>query len=67
MKGPVLVLGGLFHFHVEILGLDNDKNIFGPQKPPIFECWRYVSKQCELPEQRVQYYFVIVLCQNTRL
>jgi hypothetical protein len=37
IKGPVLLEGGIYHLHVEIFGIDNDKNIFVPEDAPKFD------------------------------
>ncbi|HYA85197.1 MAG TPA: hypothetical protein VEH06_17390 [Candidatus Bathyarchaeia archaeon] len=37
MRGPIFLHGGLFHFHVEILTIDNDATLFTPQQSPKFD------------------------------
>jgi hypothetical protein len=37
IRGPILLHGGLFHFHVEILTMDNDTTLFTPQQSPKFD------------------------------
>ena len=37
IRGPILLHGGLFHFHVEILTMDNDGNSLTPQQSPKFD------------------------------
>jgi len=32
VRGPLLLQGGLYHFHIEIFSIDNDRNIFIPAK-----------------------------------
>jgi hypothetical protein len=43
IKGPVLLEGGLYHFHVEIFGIDNDRNIFIPDNAPKFDSYLSVG------------------------
>lgn len=43
IKGPIFLDGGLYHFHVEIFGIDNDKNIFIPSDAPKFDSWLSVG------------------------
>ena len=43
IKGPVLLEGGLYHFHVEIFGIDNDRNIFVPENAPKFDSYLSVG------------------------
>ena len=43
IKGPVLLEGGLYHFHVEIFGIDNDRNIFIPENAPKFDSYLSVG------------------------
>jgi hypothetical protein len=37
IRGPIFLHGGLFHFHVEILTMDNDTTLFTPQQFPKFD------------------------------
>jgi hypothetical protein len=34
IRGPLLLQGGLYHFHVEIFTIDNDRSLFIPQQAP---------------------------------
>jgi hypothetical protein len=43
IKGPVLLEGGLYHFHIEIFGIDNDRNIFIPENAPKFDSYLSVG------------------------
>ncbi|HET7389309.1 MAG TPA: hypothetical protein VFJ51_00700 [Nitrososphaeraceae archaeon] len=43
VKGPVLLEGGLYHFHVEIFAIDNDRNIFIPENAPKFDSYLSVG------------------------
>src|SRR5919199_6923649 len=43
VKGPVLLEGGLYHFHIEIFGIDNDRNIFLPENAPKFDSYLSVG------------------------
>ena len=37
LRGPVLNAGGLYHIHIEIFGIDNDRNLFIPDQAPKFD------------------------------
>jgi hypothetical protein len=37
IRGPLLLDGGLYRFHIEIFGIDNDRNIFKPEDAPKFD------------------------------
>ncbi|HET9774621.1 MAG TPA: hypothetical protein VFP25_06520 [Nitrososphaeraceae archaeon] len=37
VSGPILLEGGLYHFAIEIFGIDNDRNIFTPETAPRFD------------------------------
>ena len=37
IRGPILLHGGLFHFHVEIFTMDSDTTLFTPQQSPKFD------------------------------
>jgi hypothetical protein len=37
IRGPIFLHGGLFHFHIEILTMDNDATLFTPQQSPKFD------------------------------
>jgi hypothetical protein len=43
VKGPVLLEGGLYHFHIEIFSIDNDRNIFLPENAPKFDSYLSVG------------------------
>jgi hypothetical protein len=43
VKGPLLLEGGLYHFHIEIFSIDNDRNIFIPEKAPKFDSYLSVG------------------------
>ena len=43
VKGPLLLEGGLYHFHIEIFSIDNDRNIFLPQNAPKFDSYLSVG------------------------
>ena len=47
IKGPVLIEGGLYHFQIEIFGIDNDKNIFIPDDAPKFDSYLSVGDVSE--------------------
>lgn len=39
ISGPVLTQGGLYHFGIEIFGIDNVRNIFVPENAPRFDSY----------------------------
>ena len=39
VSGPVLTQGGLYHFGIEIFGIDNVRNIFVPENAPRFDSY----------------------------
>ena len=43
IRGPLLLQGGLYHFHVEIFTVDNDRSLFIPQQAPKFNSTIFVS------------------------
>jgi len=43
VKAPILLEGGLYHFEIEIFGIDNDRNIFIPKDAPRFNSWLSVG------------------------
>ena len=43
VKAPILLEGGLYHFEIEIFGIDNDRNIFIPADAPRFDSWLSVG------------------------
>ena len=43
LRGPVLQEGGLYRIDVQIFGVDNDRNIFIPDKAPKFETFLSVG------------------------
>jgi len=43
VKGPLLLQGGLYHFHIEIFSIDNDRNIFIPAQAPKFDAYLSVG------------------------
>jgi hypothetical protein len=43
IKGPLLLEGGLYHFHIEIFSIDNDRNIFIPEQAPKFDAYLSVG------------------------
>jgi hypothetical protein len=47
IKGPVLIEGGLYHFQIEIFGIDNDRNIFVPDNAPKFDSYLSVGDVSE--------------------
>jgi hypothetical protein len=43
VKAPILLEGGLYHFEIEIFGIDNDRNIFVPENAPKFDSYLSVG------------------------
>ena len=43
INGPLLLEGGLYHFGIEIFGIDNPRNIFTPENAPRFDSWLSVG------------------------
>ena len=43
INGPLLLQGGLYHFSIEIFGIDYDRNIFKPETAPRFDSWLSVG------------------------
>ena len=43
VKAPILLDAGLYHFEIEIFGIDYDKNIFAQSDAPRFDSWLSVG------------------------
>ena len=43
VRGPLLLQGGLYHIHVEIFTIDNDRSLFTPQQAPKFDAYLSVG------------------------
>lgn len=43
VQGPVLLEGGLYHFEIEIFGIDRPNNIFKPETAPRFDSYLSVG------------------------
>lgn len=43
IRGPLLLEGGLYHFQIEVFGIDNIRNIFSPDNAPRFDSWLSVG------------------------
>ena len=43
VRAPILLEAGLYHFAIEIFGIDNDRNIFVPSDAPKFDSWLSVG------------------------
>ncbi|HEX2557459.1 MAG TPA: hypothetical protein VHK86_03995 [Nitrososphaera sp.] len=52
IRGPLLLEGGLYHFQIEIFGIDNDRNIFVPDDAPKFDSWLSVG---DVSTENMQY------------
>lgn len=50
IRGPLLLQGGLYHFHVEIFTIDNDRTLFVPQQAPKFDAYLSVGSVYEMNE-----------------
>jgi len=52
ISGPILLEGGLYHFRVEILGIDSIRELFRDDQVPKFDSWLSVG---DVFNQQVQY------------
>lgn len=52
IRGPLLLDGGLYHFHIELFGIDNPRNIFKPEDAPKYDSWLSVG---DVSNENVQY------------
>ena len=52
VKGPVFREGGLYHFHIEIFGVDNPRNIFNATGGPKFDTYLNVG---DVSTHKLQY------------
>jgi len=52
VKAPILLEGGLYHFAIEIFGIDNDRNIFIPAEAPKFDSYLSVG---DIYHQKISY------------
>jgi hypothetical protein len=43
IRGPIFLEGGLYHFRIEIFGVDNIRNIFADDDIPSFDSWLSVG------------------------
>jgi hypothetical protein len=43
VRAPILLDAGLYHFEIEIFGIDNDRIIFIPSEAPRFDSWLSVG------------------------
>lgn len=43
IQGPILLEGGLYHFRMELLTVDNIRNLFAPDKVPVFDAYLSVG------------------------
>jgi hypothetical protein len=50
IRGPLLLQGGLYHFHVEIFTIDNDRTLFIPQQAPKFDAYLSVGSVYDMNE-----------------
>lgn len=52
IRGPIFLEGGIYHFRIEIFGVDNIRNIFADQDIPKFDSWLSVG---DVFTKQVQY------------
>ena len=52
IKGPVLLEGGLYHFHIELLTIDNVRNLFASGDSPTYDTYLSVG---DVLSQNVQF------------
>ncbi len=52
VRGPIFLEGGLYHFGIEILGVDSIRELFPPDKVPSFDSWLSVG---DVFSETVQY------------
>ncbi|HSF28632.1 MAG TPA: peptidase [Nitrosopumilaceae archaeon] len=52
VKAPILLEGGLYHFAIEIFGIDNDRNLFIPEEAPKFDSYLSVG---DIYHQKIAY------------
>ena len=52
VKAPILLEGGLYHFAIEIFGIDNDRNLFVPEEAPKFDSYLSVG---DIYHQKISY------------
>jgi len=52
IRGPLLLDGGLYHFHIELFGIDNPRNIFKPEDAPKYDSWLSVG---DVSNENMQY------------
>jgi hypothetical protein len=43
IRGPMFLEGGIYHLRIDILGIDNIRNLFPPDKIPRFDSWLSVG------------------------
>lgn len=52
IRGPMFLEGGIYHLRIDILGIDNIRNLFPPDQIPRFDSWLSVG---DIFTERVQY------------
>jgi hypothetical protein len=52
IRGPILLEGGLYHFGIEILGIDNPRALFPPGESVSFDSWLSVG---DVSNEKVEY------------
>lgn len=43
IRGPMFLEGGIYHLRIDILGIDNIRNLFPPDQIPTFDSWLSVG------------------------
>lgn len=44
IQTPMMLEGGLYHFQITVLGMNQDTNIFDPNTAPIFDSWLSIGE-----------------------
>jgi len=52
IRGPMFLEGGIYHLRIDILGIDNIRNLFPPDQIPRFDSWLSVG---DIFTQNVEY------------
>jgi hypothetical protein len=52
IRGPMFLEGGIYHLRIDILGIDNIRNLFPPDQVPRFDSWLSVG---DVSTQNIEY------------
>ncbi|HXG06137.1 MAG TPA: hypothetical protein VNI77_02285 [Nitrososphaera sp.] len=52
IRGPMFLEGGIYHLRIDILGIDNIRNLFPPDQIPRFDSWLSVG---DIFTQQIEY------------